>query len=58
MEIIYILIPLTLLLLCIAIWGFFWAVKSGQFDDLDSPAIDILDVQQKDVEPVEGKGDQ
>ena len=43
MEIIYILIPLSLVLLAVALWGFFWAVKSGQFDDLDSPALDILD---------------
>lgn len=45
MEIIYILIPLTLVLVGVAIWGFFWAVKNGQFDDLDSPAIDILDAK-------------
>lgn len=43
MEIIYLLIPLSLLLLCVAIWGFFWAVKSGQFDDLDTPGLMILD---------------
>lgn len=43
MEIIYLLIPLSLVLLGVAIWGFFWAVKSGQFDDLDSPALSILD---------------
>ena len=43
MEIIYILIPISILLAGGAIWGFFWAVKSGQFDDLDSPALDILD---------------
>jgi len=42
MEIIYLLIPLSLLLLCVAILGFFWAVKSGQFDDLESPALMIL----------------
>ena len=47
MEIIYILIPLTLVLVGVAIWGFFWAVKNGQFDDLDSPAIDILDAKPK-----------
>jgi cbb3-type cytochrome oxidase maturation protein len=43
MSIIYLLIPLSLVLLGCAIWGFFWAVKSGQFDDLDSPALAILD---------------
>jgi cbb3-type cytochrome oxidase maturation protein len=43
MEIIYLLIPLSLGLLGVAIWAFFWAIKSGQFDDLDSPALSVLD---------------
>lgn len=43
MQIIYLLIPLSLALLAVAIWAFFWAVGNGQFDDLDSPALDILD---------------
>ena len=38
MNIIYILIPLGLLLLLFAVAAFFWAVRSGQFDDLESPA--------------------
>lgn len=42
MEIIYILIPVSLVLLGVALWGFFWAVRSGQFDDLDSPAYRVL----------------
>jgi cbb3-type cytochrome oxidase maturation protein len=36
------LIPLSLVLLVIAIGIFFWAVGSGQFDDLDTPAWRIL----------------
>ncbi|MEM7359060.1 MAG: cbb3-type cytochrome oxidase assembly protein CcoS [Pseudomonadota bacterium] len=42
MEIIYLLIPLSLLLIAAAIGAFFWAVNSGQFDDLDTPPLDIL----------------
>ena len=42
MEILFLLIPLSLLLLGIAVWAFFWAVRNGQFDDLDSPAYRIL----------------
>lgn len=42
MDIIYILVPLSILLLGIAVLIFFWAVKGGQFDDLDSPAHRIL----------------
>ena len=42
MTIIYALIPLGLLLLGVAIWAFFWAVRNGQFDDLETPAWRIL----------------
>lgn len=42
MNIIFILIPLGLVLLVAAVWAFFWAIRSGQFDDLDSPARRIL----------------
>ena len=42
MDIIYILVPLSIVLLGIAVSIFFWAVKAGQFDDLESPAHKIL----------------
>ena len=42
MNILYVLIPLALLILGAAVWAFFWAVGSGQFDDLDTPAMRIL----------------
>jgi cbb3-type cytochrome oxidase maturation protein len=42
MEILFLLIPVSLVLLALAIGAFFWAVRSGQFDDLDSPAYRIL----------------
>lgn len=42
MDIIYVLVPLSLVLLAIAIAIFFWAVRNGQFDDMDSPAHKIL----------------
>lgn len=42
MNILYLLIPLALLLLGAAVWAFFWAVGSGQFDDLDTPAMRIV----------------
>ena len=42
MDILYLLIPLTILLITLAIVGLVWSVKSGQFDDLDSPAHRIL----------------
>ena len=42
MDILYFLIPLGLLLLGLAVWAFFWAVGSGQFDDLDTPAMRVV----------------
>ena len=42
MNVLLFLIPISLVLLGVAIWAFAWAVRRGQFDDLDTPAIDIL----------------
>lgn len=42
MTILLFLVPVSLALLGLAIWAFLWAVKSGQYDDLDSPSIDML----------------
>lgn len=42
MSIIYLLIPLGLVLLVVAVLAFFWAVRAGQFDDLETPAWRIL----------------
>jgi len=42
MNILLLLVPISLVLLGIAIGAFVWAVRRGQFDDLDTPAIDIL----------------
>jgi cbb3-type cytochrome oxidase maturation protein len=41
-SILFALIPLAMLLLGVAVWAFFWAVRSGQFEDLDTPAVRIL----------------
>ena len=41
MSILFVLVPLSLVLTGIAIWAFFWAADSGQFDDLDSAARSI-----------------
>jgi cbb3-type cytochrome oxidase maturation protein len=60
MEIIFLLIPLSLVLVGGIVWAFFWAVRSGQFDDLEGPAHRILmdddDVPRKQPE-VEKNGE-
>jgi len=42
MTILLLLVPISVLLLGVAIAAFVWAVRGGQFDELDAPALDIL----------------
>jgi cbb3-type cytochrome oxidase maturation protein len=39
MTMLLLLVPLSVLLLGAAIAAFVWAVRSGQFDDLDTPTL-------------------
>jgi cbb3-type cytochrome oxidase maturation protein len=41
-SIVFLLIPLGLLLLGLAIWAFLWAVDHDQFEDLDRAGHSIL----------------
>ncbi len=52
MNVLYLLIPLSIILIGFAVWAFFWAVGSGQFDDLESPAWRIL--MDDDTRPPDG----
>jgi cbb3-type cytochrome oxidase maturation protein len=42
MEALYLLIPLSVVLVALAGWVFFGAADSGQFDDLEGPALRVL----------------
>lgn len=42
METIFVLLPLALLIAAIAVGFFIWAARTGQFDDLETPALRIL----------------
>ena len=53
MTILLMLIPISLVLLGFAIWAFVWAVRSGQFDDLDTPSLDILGDDERPAPPPE-----
>lgn len=50
MESLYLLIPLSVIIVFIALWIFFRAMDGGQFDDLDGPGMRIL---QDDDRPSE-----
>ena len=41
METIFVLLPLALLIATIAVGFFVWAARTGQFDDLETPAVRI-----------------
>ncbi len=51
MEILFILIPVSIILVALAIWVFGWAVKNGQYDDLEGPAHSILFDDDQDMIP-------
>ena len=42
MESLYLLIPLSVVLVFVIAAVFWWSLKSGQFDDLEGPAYRIL----------------
>ncbi|MCC7414364.1 MAG: cbb3-type cytochrome oxidase assembly protein CcoS [Gammaproteobacteria bacterium] len=51
MDILYLLIPLSLALTGVIVWALLWAVRSGQFDDLEGPAYRVLLDDDDPVEP-------
>ena len=53
MSIIYVLIPIAIIIVAVAIVIFFWAVKSNQFEDLDRQGYSIL--FDDDLSPEEKK---
>lgn len=52
MRILLALIPISLVLLGIAIAFFAWAVRNDQFEDLDSAALDVLTDDTRPAPPI------
>lgn len=42
MESIYLLIPVSVILVFLIALAFWWSVRSGQFDDLEGPGFRVL----------------
>ena len=42
MSVIYLVLPLALILVGGAVLAFVWSAKSGQYDDLETPAVRML----------------
>lgn len=57
MKIVFILVPLMLILVAFGLVLFSWAVRNGQYDDLDGPAHRILYDDDKDMIPDEARTD-
>lgn len=51
MEVLFVLIPISIILVAVAIGIFGWAVKSGQYDDMEGPAHSILYDDDADMIP-------
>jgi cbb3-type cytochrome oxidase maturation protein len=41
-DILYLLIPVSMIFVAIIAWVFVWSVKSGQYEDMEGPAYKIL----------------
>jgi cbb3-type cytochrome oxidase maturation protein len=53
LSVLYLLLPIAILFLIIAVAFFFWAIGHNQFDDMESPALKIVidDHQQNKKNP-------
>lgn len=72
MSMLYVLIPLAVVLLALAVIALLWAIKNGQFDDLEThgwsvvldddrkppTAVDDEDADANDVERTDSKKDE
>ncbi len=49
MSVIFVVLPLALVLAGAALAAFIWAVRQGQLDDLDTPALRMLHDDESDI---------
>ena len=42
MEVIFVLVPVSLIVVGISLWAFVWSVRNEQFEDLEKEAHSIL----------------
>ena len=55
MSVIYLVLPLAILVVGVAVLAFVWAARRGQFDDLDTPAVRALHEEATAKRPVSSK---
>ena len=49
MSVVYVLLPVATALAIAGVAAFIWAVRCGQFDDLETPAIRMLHDDEEEV---------
>lgn len=49
MTALFVVVPLALLISATAVWAFVWSVRRGQMDDFESPALRMLEEDEKKV---------
>lgn len=42
MSVLFLVVPLAVILVAVAVWAYVWSARGGQFDDLDTPAVRML----------------
>lgn len=55
MEIVYLLVVLGIVTAGVVVWAFFWAIRGGQFDDLEGPAYRVIVEKDKPVKDFSGE---
>jgi cbb3-type cytochrome oxidase maturation protein len=48
-SVLYVLVPLVLILVLVAVLAYLWAARRGQFDDLETPAMRALHDDEAEV---------
>lgn len=54
MSVVFILIPLSILFAGGFLWAFFWAVRSGQYEDTTTPSMRVLLDESAAASPADG----
>ena len=59
MNMVYLLIPLALMLVGVGAWALIWAIRSGQFEDLESQGWSVVldDDEKPPPDPDRPEGD-
>ena len=57
MNVLVFLVPVALFLGLTALFGFLWALRHGQYDDVDGAALRVLDDSDLDREQSFGHGE-